>query len=272
MKISEIYKNKKRSLSFEIFPPKKDSQLENIDDTLDVLSELHPDFISVTFGAGGSSNCNRTIELAKKIKYKYGIEPVVHLTCLHYDKAEIEEFARVLKAEGIENVLALRGDKNDRVKEKDDFRHSSDLISFLKPDYDYIFIDCPPSLGILTINSLTAVDSVLIPIQCEFYALEGVSQLMSTIDIVRTHMNPNLEIEGVILSMFDGRTNLSAQVVEEVKKYFKEKVYTTVIPRNVRLAEAPSHGMPVIQYDPRSTGAQAYMEFAEEFLENEKER
>ena len=145
-------------------------------------------------------------------------------------------------------------------------------IDVLKPDYDYIFIDCPPSLGILTINSLTAVDSVLIPIQCEFYALEGVSQLMSTIDIVRTHMNPDLEIEGVILSMFDGRTNLSALVVEAVQTYFEEKVYPTVIPRNVRLAEAPSHGMPVIQYDPRSRGAQAYMEFAEEFLENEKEK
>lgn len=143
-------------------------------------------------------------------------------------------------------------------------------IDVLKPDYDYIFIDCPPSLGFLTINSLTAVDSVLIPIQCEFYALEGVSQLMSTIDIVRTNMNPELDIEGVILSMFDGRTNLSAQVVEEVKKYFREKVYATVIPRNVRLAEAPSHGMPVIQYDPKSTGAIAYMEFADEFLRNEE--
>ena len=145
-------------------------------------------------------------------------------------------------------------------------------IDILKPKYDYIFIDCPPSLGILTINSLTAVDSVLIPIQCEFYALEGVSQLMSTIDIVRRNMNPNLKIEGVILSMFDGRTNLSIQVVEEVKKYFKEKVYTTVIPRNVRLAEAPSYGMPVIQYDPKSAGAQAYMEFADEFLANEEGR
>ncbi len=143
-------------------------------------------------------------------------------------------------------------------------------IDILKPKYDYIFIDCPPSLGILTINSLTAVDSVLIPIQCEFYALEGVSQLMSTIDIVRRNMNPDLKIEGVILSMFDGRTNLSIQVVEEVKKYFKEKVYTTVIPRNVRLAEAPSYGMPVIQYDPKSAGAQAYMEFADEFLANEE--
>lgn len=145
-------------------------------------------------------------------------------------------------------------------------------IDVLKPKYDYIFIDCPPSLGILTINSLTAVDSVLIPIQCEFYALEGVSQLMSTIDIVKRNMNPDLEIQGVILSMFDGRTNLSIQVVEEVKKYFKEKVYTTVIPRNVRLAEAPSYGMPVIQYDPKSTGAMAYMEFADEFLSSEEEK
>ena len=144
-------------------------------------------------------------------------------------------------------------------------------IDQLKPQYDYIFVDCPPSLGLLTINSLTAVDSVLIPIQCEFYALEGVSQLMSTIDIVKKNTNPDLEIQGVILSMFDGRTNLSIQVVEEVKKYFREKVYTTVIPRNVRLAEAPSHGMPVIQYDPKSAGAIAYMEFADEFLANEEE-
>ncbi len=135
--------------------------------------------------------------------------------------------------------------------------------------YDYIFIDCPPSLGLLTINSLTAVDSVLIPIQCEFYALEGVSQLMSTIDLVKKNLNKGLEIQGVILSMFDGRTNLSIQVVEEVKKYFKDSVYTTVIPRNVRLAEAPSFGLPITEYDPKSKGAMAYMEFAEEFLELE---
>jgi chromosome partitioning protein len=136
-------------------------------------------------------------------------------------------------------------------------------------EYDYVFIDCPPSLGLLTINSLTAVDSVLVPIQCEFYALEGVSQLMSTIDLVKQSLNPELEIEGVILSMFDGRTNLSIQVVEEVKKYFKDKVYTTVIPRNVRLAEAPSYGMPIMEYDPKSKGAEAYMEFADEFIETE---
>lgn len=142
-------------------------------------------------------------------------------------------------------------------------------IDKIKSNYDYIFIDCPPSLGLLTINSLTAVDSVLIPIQCEFYALEGVSQLMSTIELVKKSLNPSLQIQGVILSMFDGRTNLSIQVVEEVKKYFREKVYTTVIPRNVRLAEAPSYGMPITEYDPKSSGAAAYFEFAEEFLDLE---
>ena len=141
----------------------------------------------------------------------------------------------------------------------------------IKGDYDYIFIDCPPSLGLLTINSLAAVDSVLIPIQCEFYALEGVCQLVSTIDLVKKSLNPELEIQGVILSMFDGRTNLSAQVVQEVKKYFGDKVYTTVIPRNVRLAEAPSYGLPITAYDPKSKGAEAYMDFAEEFLELEEE-
>lgn len=147
-------------------------------------------------------------------------------------------------------------------------KHGLDQV---KGDYDYIFIDCPPSLGLLTINSLTAVDSVLIPIQCEFYALEGVSQLVSTIELVKKSLNPRLEIEGVVLSMFDGRTNLSAAVVQEVKKYFRDKVYSTVIPRNVTLAEAPSYGQPVITYDPRSRGAEAYVDFAEEFLDREGE-
>lgn len=139
----------------------------------------------------------------------------------------------------------------------------------VKDKYDYIFIDCPPSLGLLTINSLAAVDSVLIPIQCEFYALEGVSQLMGTIELVKKNINPQLTVEGVILSMFDGRTNLSIQVVQEVKKYFGNKVFSTVIPRNVRLAEAPSFGMPITEYDPKSKGAMAYMDFSEEFLERE---
>lgn len=158
-------------------------------------------------------------------------------------------------------LVSMKGREISLKKGLDKIRHK----------YDYIFIDCPPSLGLLTINSLTAVDSVLIPIQCEFYALEGVSQLVSTIELVRKSLNPRLTVQGVILSMFDGRTNLSVQVVQEVKKYFGSKVYTTVIPRNVRLAEAPSYGMPITEYDPKSKGAEAYMEFAEEFLELEEE-
>lgn len=152
MKISEIHKEKGKSLSFEIFPPKKDSELKNIDETLAVLCELKPDFISVTFGAGGSSNCNRTIELAKKIKREYHVEPVVHLTCLHYNKAEINEFAKILTAEGIQNILALRGDKNPNIQEKEDFEHASDLIRFLKPQTDFCFLgacypECHPESG-----------------------------------------------------------------------------------------------------------------------------
>ncbi|MGL5695305.1 MAG: ParA family protein [Peptostreptococcaceae bacterium] len=144
-------------------------------------------------------------------------------------------------------------------------------IAEIRDQYEYIFIDCPPSLGMLTINCLTAVDSVLIPIQCEFYALEGVSQLMETIKLVKSRLNPNIDIQGVVLSMFDGRANLSIQVVEEVKKYFRGSVYTTLIPRNVRLAEAPSHGTPAIYYDAKCRGTLAYLELAEEFIELEED-
>lgn len=133
-------------------------------------------------------------------------------------------------------------------------------------EYDYIFIDCPPSLGLLTLNALTAAQSVLIPIQCEYYALEGLGQLMQTIQMVQRHLNPALALEGVLLTMFDARTNLSIQVVDEVKKYFNGKVYRSIIPRNVRLSEAPSHGRPVITYDPRSKGAEMYLELAREVL------
>lgn len=140
MKISDIYGKNRKSLSFEIFPPKKDSELKNIDETLDILCELNPDYISVTFGAGGSANCNRTIELAKKIKHEYHVEPVVHLTCLHYSKAEIDEFAKILAYEGIENILALRGDRNPNVLERDDFKHASDLISYLKQKDEFCLL------------------------------------------------------------------------------------------------------------------------------------
>jgi chromosome partitioning protein len=136
----------------------------------------------------------------------------------------------------------------------------------LKSHFDYMLIDCPPSLGLLTVNSLTAADSVLIPIQCEYYALEGLSQLLNTIRMVQKHLNTTLEIEGVVLTMLDARTNLGLQVIEEVKKYFREKVYSTIIPRNVRLGEAPSHGQSIIQYDPRSRGAEVYLELAKEVM------
>ncbi|HHY83292.1 MAG TPA: ParA family protein [Clostridiales bacterium] len=141
----------------------------------------------------------------------------------------------------------------------------------IKNDYDYIFIDCPPSLGLITINALTAADKLLVPIQCEYYALEGLTQLLNTVELVRKNLNPSLEIEGVVLTMFDSRTNLSIQVVDEVKKFFKNKVYTTIIPRNVRLGEAPSHGVPIIVYDPKCAGAEAYMDLANEMIENELE-
>ncbi|MFF2754492.1 ParA family protein [Psychrobacillus sp. NPDC058041] len=138
----------------------------------------------------------------------------------------------------------------------------------VKDKYDYILIDCPPSLGLLTINSLTASDAIIIPVQCEFYALEGLSQLLSTIRLVQKHLNKNLEIDGVLLTMFDARTNLGIQVIEEVKKYFQEKVYKTIIPRNVRLSEAPSHGEPIIIYDPKSRGAEVYLDLAKEVIRN----
>ena len=132
-------------------------------------------------------------------------------------------------------------------------------VDYVKDDYDFIIIDCPPSLNMLTINSMTTADSVLVPIQCEYYALEGLSQLIHTINLVKERLNPNLNIDGVVFTMYDSRTNLSMQVVENVKQNLNQKVYNTLIPRNIRLAEAPSYGMPINMYDPKSAGAEAYM-------------
>lgn len=142
----------------------------------------------------------------------------------------------------------------------------------VRDQFDFVLMDCPPSLGLLTINALTAADSILIPIQCEYYALEGLTQLMDTFRLVREALNPSLEVEGVVLTMFDGRTNLSIQVVEDVKRYFKGQVYRSIITRNVRLSEAPSHGLPITMYDARSKGAEAYMELAREVIERVEER
>lgn len=139
-------------------------------------------------------------------------------------------------------------------------------IQHLRQCYDYTIIDCPPSLGLLTVNALTAADSIIIPVQCEYYALEGLEQLLNTYDLVRKHLNTTLQLEGVILTMFDSRTNLSAQVVDEVKEFFGAKVYTSIIPRNVRLSEAPSHGKPISYYDAKSKGAEMYALLAEEVI------
>ncbi len=143
-------------------------------------------------------------------------------------------------------------------------------IKEIKDNFDFIFIDCPPSLGLITLNSFSAAESVLVPIQCEYYALEGLSQLTNTIKMVKKALNPALTLEGVLLTMFDARTNLSIQVVDEVKKFFKEKVYATVIPRNVRLSEAPSFGQPIIEYDKHSRGAECYTELASEVIERNR--
>ncbi|GEP25249.1 MAG: AAA family ATPase [Lentilactobacillus diolivorans] len=141
----------------------------------------------------------------------------------------------------------------------------------VKDQYDYVLIDCPPSLGLITINAFTASDSILIPVQSEYYALEGLSQLLNTIELVKKHFNPNLKIEGVLLTMFDARTNLGVQVNAEVRKFFKNEVYETVIPRNVRLSEAPSYGLPIMDYDAKSKGAKKYMKLAKEVLANHGE-
>ncbi len=140
------------------------------------------------------------------------------------------------------------------------------ILKEIETDYDFIFIDCPPSLGLLTLNSLTAADGILVPIQCEYYALEGLGQLIKTVELVQNNLNPDLKIEGVLLTMYDARTNLSQQVIEEVKNHFSDKVYKTIIPRNVRLSEAPSFGQPIIIYDSTSKGAVAYRKLAKEVV------
>lgn len=139
----------------------------------------------------------------------------------------------------------------------------------IEDSYDYVFIDCPPSLGLLTLNALAAAGTLLVPIQCEYYALEGLSQLMNTVKLVRQNLNPNLEVQGVVMTMYDARTNLSAQVVAEVKKFFRNKVYDTVIPRSVRLGEAPSFGLPITLYDPKCAGAAAYRSLAAELIDKD---
>ena len=187
------------------------------------------------------------------------------------DDTEIE---KVVKKTNIKNLsicpsnINLAGAEVELVSMMSREYRLKEKLDSIKDNYDYIIIDCPPSLGLVTLNAFTASDSVLIPVQCEYYALEGLGQLINTINLVKKHLNKNIEIEGALLTMYDIRTNLSNQVVKEVKKYFNDKVYKNVIPRNVKLSEAPSYGMPITIYDPRSKGAKSYEKFAKEFLKN----
>jgi len=185
------------------------------------------------------------------------------------EEADVADCIIATKIEGLDilpSTISLAGAEIEMTSMAHREYLLKNLTDRVKDRYDYIFIDCPPSLGLLTLNSLVAADSVVIPIQCEFYALEGVSQLMNTYRLVKKNLNKNLEIQGIVLNMYDSRNNLSIQVAEEVRNFFKAKVYNAIIPRNVRLAEAPSYGLSIFDYDPGSKGALAYKELAEEFL------
>ena len=178
----------------------------------------------------------------------------------------------IRKLQLIGSDIRLAGAEVELVSVKEREFYLKKLLGAVRDDYDFIFVDCPPSLSLLTLNALAAADSVLVPIQCEYYALEGVTALMNTINRVKHTFNPRLEIEGILLTMLDGRTNLGLQVVDQVKKHFKKAVFATMIPRNVRLGEAPSHGEPICLYDPKSSGALAYESLAKEVLARNKKK
>lgn len=198
--------------------------------------------------------------------------------CLHDLLIEGLEFRQVMTHTKIDRLdlvpatIQLAGAEVELVSRPQREQALAAGLEVVKDYYDYILLDCPPSLGLLTINALTASDSVLIPLQCEYYALEGLSQLMDTIQLVRKKLNPELRIEGIVFTMFDGRTNLANQVVEEVKSHFRKEVYQTIIPRNVRLSEAPSYGKPIALYDARSKGAEVYRDLAREVIKRGQER
>lgn len=189
-------------------------------------------------------------------------------------EAELVDLIQPTNIKGLFIVASnvdLAGAEVDLVQKENREKVLSNQLDLVKNNYDYVLMDCPPSLGLITVNALTATNSVIIPIQCEFYALEGLSQLMNTVKLIKQYYNPNIEIEGVILTMKDSRSNLVNQVAKEIKGFFGKKVYETVIPRNVRLAEAPSHGLPIYLYDNKSTGGIAYNDLTREFLRRNKD-
>ena len=206
---------------------------------------------------------NATSGLGVNVKSGYDLYSVFTSEC---DASAAIRLTRFKNLSVLPSSVDLSGCEIELVGESEREKVLKNALGSVDGEYDYIFIDSPPSLGLLTLNALTASDSVLVPIQCEYYALEGVGQLMNTLSLVRKRLNPRLEVEGVVLTMLDGRTNLGLQVVSEVKKYFKGKVFSTVVPRNVRLSEAPSHGLPIHLYDPHCTGADAYRKLASELI------
>ena len=201
-----------------------------------------------------------------------GIEKADVDHCIYDVLVDDLEASMVIKQTNVENLdvipatIQLAGAEIELVSTISREVRLKRALDEVKQNYDYVLIDCPPSLGLLTINAITASDAVLIPVQCEYYALEGLSQLLNTVRLVQKHLNHDLAIEGVLLTMLDARTNLGLQVIEEVKKYFQDKVYKTIIPRNIRLSEAPSHGEPIIIYDPKSRGAEVYLDLAKEVV------
>ena len=194
--------------------------------------------------------------------------------CIYDVLIDSEPVKNVIVATKLENLyvvpatISLAGAEIELVSAISREQLLRNALKDVKDQFDYIIIDCPPSLGLLTLNALTAADGVLIPVQCEYYALEGLSQLLSTVRLVQKHLNKELKVEGVLLTMLDARTNLGLQVIEEVKKYFRDRVYKSIIPRNIRLSEAPSHGMPIVLYDVKSRGSETYLELAREVIKN----
>ncbi len=226
------------------------------------LAEMGKKILLVDIDQQG--NASSAIGIDREKKYKTIYDVIV-------DDATIEEVIMKSKYDNLDIVPAdpdLAGAEVELVQMNNREKVIRKILNQVKDRYDYVCVDCPPSLGLITVNALTACDSVLIPIQCEYFALEGLSQLMYTIKLVKKHLNENIDVEGVVLTMKDNRSNLGQQVAEDITKYFGKKVYKTVIPRNVRLAEAPSFGEPINKYDPRCAGALAYKSLTMEFLQN----
>lgn len=230
------------------------------------LAELGQRVLTIDMDPQGNTTSGLGIDKnqVENTVYELILEEASVEECINNSVMEdLDVIASNINLSGAEVELISIDNKEFLLKEK---------IDALKDKYDFIIIDCPPSLNLLTINAMTTSDTVLVPIQCEYYALEGLSQLIHTIDLIKERLNPELEIEGVVFTMFDGRTNLSLQVVENVKENLDRNIYKTIIPRNVRLAEAPSYGMPINMYDTRSSGAEAYRLLAEEVIQYQKNR